>query len=95
MTNDVAEHGDVIAQAFITEAEVENGPPVEVVKALDDADIHKAYVDASELWKSGTKRVLRSGLLFYNSLYPLDSIVLNVLEYLQHQRDVAGALKEA
>jgi len=61
---------------------------------LSDADIHQAYLDAYAIWRPAMVRLLRGGLIFYNGIYPLDSALLGVFEYLCKQRDATSPKKE-
>lgn len=61
---------------------------------LTDTDFQKAYDDARLLWRKDMVRLLKGGLIFYNGIYPLAEVLLNVYDYLSRQTAVY-VLKEA
>ena len=54
---------------------------------LTDADIHQAQLDALALWRKPMIEIIRSSLLIYNSLYPVDGELLAVYDYLCNRRN--------
>jgi len=89
----IAEHGDVIAAA-VSQADGVAWPEFpepdedEMPETLlTPADFHKAYDDARLLWRPQMIRLLKGGLIFYNGIFPLAEVLLNVYTYLVRQCD--------
>lgn len=86
----LAEHGDTIAAA-VSQADGVAWPEFpepdedEIPVLLTAADFHKAYDAARLLWRRDMVRVLKGGLIFYNGIYPLAEVLLNVYDYLSKQ----------
>ena len=64
------------------------------ISVLSEADFYKAYLDACSIWRPALIRILKGGLILYNGIYPLDSALLGVFEYLCKQRDATSPKKE-
>ena len=73
------------ANALLGAAGVPSGLP------LTPEQIAQSYKDAVALWRPAMIKVLKTGLIFYNGLYPLDRVLLGVYDYLQQQAQEAEA----
>lgn len=57
-------------------------------------EIHAAYAAAAALWRKPMVEILKSGLIWYNSIHMLDTTLLGVYDYLCGERNAAKAALE-